>query len=492
MILPIVRFETPYLAWFQEKVRTPTLDTYFAFTANLGTHTFFTIFIPLLFWCGYARFGHAIVHLLASGVFFSGFMKDLLCLPRPLSPPLQRISMSESAALEYGFPSTHSTNAVSVATYILFLLRSPDSTLSARTTLMFEGLTYLYVCSILIGRLYCGMHGFLDVIVGSTMGILITYFQCTYGDAYDDHILSGSAKDVFLVALVILALVRIHPEPADDCPCFDDSVAFAGVLLGEAVAHWHFGQASSFWDLPYPSTAPYRIEYMGWPRTILRLCIGVLMVFAWREIMKPSLLQILPPIFRALEKAGLDLPRRFFTKASEYKNIPAHLHDHDVLPDFSEIPSILSTIRRRRAISVGPQSEADAYETLAYREKRRHDNLADGGTAPPAAEADHKHTLYNHSKIDEYEHMMGTGSPCLPPTGATTSDVDTTPLNQRTSPENDVEEFTEAELFSRIAKPRVRYDVEVVTKLIVYSGISFIVIEAAPILFSMTGLSVQK
>lgn len=59
MILPIVRFETPYLAWFQEKVRTPTLDTYFAFTANLGTHTFFTILIPLLFWCGYARFGHA-------------------------------------------------------------------------------------------------------------------------------------------------------------------------------------------------------------------------------------------------------------------------------------------------------------------------------------------------------------------------------------------------------------------------------------------------
>lgn len=65
---------------------------------------------------------------------------------------------------------------------------------------------------------------------------------------------------------------------------------------------------------------------------------------------------------------------------------------------------------------------------------------------------------------------MGTGSPRLPPTGATTSDIDTIPLNQRASPENDVEEFTEAELFSRIAKPRVRYDVEVVTKLIVYSG----------------------
>jgi hypothetical protein len=32
---------------------------------------------------------------------------------------------------------------------------------------------------------------------------------------------------------------------------------------------------------------------------------------------------------------------------------------------------------RRRAISVGPQSEADAYETLAYREKRRRESIGE-------------------------------------------------------------------------------------------------------------------
>jgi hypothetical protein len=45
------------LAWLQEKMRTPTLDSYFAFTANLGTHTFFTIFLPILFWSGYSTLG---------------------------------------------------------------------------------------------------------------------------------------------------------------------------------------------------------------------------------------------------------------------------------------------------------------------------------------------------------------------------------------------------------------------------------------------------
>lgn len=41
----------------QDKLRTPALDSYFAITANLGTHTFFMIGLPILFWCGWASFG---------------------------------------------------------------------------------------------------------------------------------------------------------------------------------------------------------------------------------------------------------------------------------------------------------------------------------------------------------------------------------------------------------------------------------------------------
>jgi len=58
-LLPIVRWETPYLAYFQGAVRTPFLDSYFAISANLGTHTFYMVGLPLLFWCGYASYGKA-------------------------------------------------------------------------------------------------------------------------------------------------------------------------------------------------------------------------------------------------------------------------------------------------------------------------------------------------------------------------------------------------------------------------------------------------
>lgn len=257
------------------------------------------------------------VHLLASGVFFSGFIKDLLCLPRPLSPPLQRITMSGSAALEYGFPSTHSTNAVSVAVYALYLLNSPDSTLSDVLNFFLQGITYLYVISIVLGRLYCGMHGFFDVVVGSALGVLLAVLHCTFETAIDQYVQVGSGKQVALVVLVILALVRIHPEPADDCPCFDDSVAFAGVMIGAQVAYWNLARANATWNNPHPATLPHsRYESLGWVTMGLRFLIGVVLLFAWRETMKPTLLRILPPVFRGLEKLGLVLPRRFFTNAS--------------------------------------------------------------------------------------------------------------------------------------------------------------------------------
>jgi dihydrosphingosine 1-phosphate phosphatase len=255
------------------------------------------------------------VNVLAAGVFWSGFVKDLLCLPRPLSPPLQRITMSGSAALEYGFPSTHSTNAVSVAIYALWLLRS-DTTLSPAVNIACQAALYLYALSIVVGRLYCGMHGFLDVILGSGLGALLAWVQCAYGPAFDNWIASAPANEVFLMVLIVLVLIRIHPEPADDCPCFDDSVSFAAVFIGVTVGCWDLSRSTITSANLAPDAIPYRLESLGWFKTALRFIVGILIIFAWREVMKPLLLRVLPPVFRGLEKAGLLLPRRFFTRAS--------------------------------------------------------------------------------------------------------------------------------------------------------------------------------
>ena len=224
--------------------------------------------------------------------------------------------MSGSTALEYGFPSTHSTNAVSVAVYALFALRAPDTTLAPLTNTILQILAYSYAFSIVLGRVYCGMHGFFDVMVGIILGALLSIVQCLYGAIYDNVLYSESAKAITIVILVILVLVRIHPEPADDCPCFDDSVAFAGTMIGVELGNWHYAKSGVAWSSPEPATVPFDIQELGWPRAILRILLGVVVIFAWREVMKPLLLRVFPPLFRIIERLGLSLPRKFFIQAS--------------------------------------------------------------------------------------------------------------------------------------------------------------------------------
>jgi hypothetical protein len=45
-------------------MRSPSLDSWFALTANLGTHTFYMVMLPILIWCGYVRFGRGLVESL--------------------------------------------------------------------------------------------------------------------------------------------------------------------------------------------------------------------------------------------------------------------------------------------------------------------------------------------------------------------------------------------------------------------------------------------
>ncbi|KAL5116461.1 Long-chain base-1-phosphate phosphatase [Pleosporales sp. CAS-2024a] len=496
-LIPLVRGETPWLALLQHRLRSPALDSYFAYTANLGTHTFFMVFLPIQFWCGYTSVGRATVFMLAAGVYLTGCLKDLVCLPRPLSPPLARISMSGSAALEYGFPSSHSANAVSVAFYAIHTLRQHPDAYPPAVGAALQALFYFYAVSIIFGRLYCGMHGFLDVLAGSLLGALITAFYLVYHDWLESWVFSGTYTDIAIATLTVVVLIRIHPEPADDCPCFDDSVSFLGVVIGINLGAWHYAQTGLALDHPIPSTVPFALEHMGLTKATLRILLGVVIIFIWRASAKSALLKALPPCFRLLEQARLNLPRVYFLNASKYTSIPTLRDDDNLIPPASELPERIMNLAhpRKRSVSVGPQSAADAYETLAYRNRRRRESVAavDTPEHPPLLGAALLPTPLQ-SRVHSYEQMMGTGQvyslekkpPLTPPESDTNAAGSAVQLSQTlTDEENETEK---RELFMQLMKPRVRYDVEVVTKLIVYSGIAWIAVEGNPLLFGLVGL----
>ena len=45
-----------------------------------------------------------------------------------------------------------------------------------------------------------------------------------------------------VIVPLCLYLVHRHPQPVDDCPCFEDAIAFMAVVMGEFLTRWYMTQ----------------------------------------------------------------------------------------------------------------------------------------------------------------------------------------------------------------------------------------------------------
>ena len=286
----------------------------------------------------------------------SSFMKDCFCSPRPFAPLVAQLSIG-THHLEYGFPSTHSTNCMSFVVYLYLLLQSvassPDSTFSTAPT-YYTAIFVLvwYAGSIILGRLYCGMHSFIDCIAGSLLGASIGLIQGAYGSLFEEIIAQANWTLPVGAPILCLLLTNQHPQPVDDCPCFEDAIACLALLTGTVISLWHAAQNGM--DVPsgfYTSRTPgWENITMGdtlvwWFFAVLKMVTGVSAIFAWRLIVKQIMHAILPPFFRwasgFVGNIGWQLPtRRWYTPATEYDSVPADgLHP---IPSSMNLPAELS------------------------------------------------------------------------------------------------------------------------------------------------------
>lgn len=421
LLLPIIREETIILAKMQQVIRCPLLDFYFAWTANLASHTFYVLMLPPPCWFGGSHLARDLVYVLGLGIYFTGFLKDYFCLPRPRSPPLHRITMSSYTTEEYGFPSSHSANATGVTLLILLRIMNKEGLSTITYYSLIIGLMVYYV-SLIFGRLYCGMHGFLDVIVGGTVGMLIALFRHFYGEQWDELIFGNSLGMIFSAILIIVMfvlLIHIHSEPVDDCPCFDDSVAFIGVLIGLDLAHL-VSFRTGYFAATNPQHDPYLVPYdpnSGIVNHILRFVLGVLLVVTWKTLSKPLVFTILPPIYKIV---GVYLPRRNYISTAHTKTSIRKIRSTSISNDMG-IGDLNSFIKgmtdHSKKDEVGPDTDIDYYEMMSYNQK----------------------TLANNTKG---ESPGSANSPAPPP-----------PMRK-----------------SGVFK--YRYDVEIVGRLIIYAGIA--------------------
>ncbi|CAJ0760700.1 2603_t:CDS:2 [Entrophospora sp. SA101] len=285
LILPIIRSETKLLTRIQGSLRNSFFDWYFTTSASLGNHTFFLIALPIIFWFGYAPFARGWVDFvgIGLGVVWSGYVKDMLCLPRPLSPPIQRLTVSGTLHLEYGFPSTHTTNAVSITLYFLSFIFSVDEGKAVMEMVEEDGfynvliksiyVTILstYCLTITIGRIYCGMHSITDVLAGVCIGILSWWTQWGWQNNIEELILNDSLLVPIGIIFIGIFTIYIFPEPVDDCPCFEDCVAFIGVLVGMIFGSWRHAKSSYSLHGSGVANIPYDYNIIGFPISIARI-----------------------------------------------------------------------------------------------------------------------------------------------------------------------------------------------------------------------------
>jgi membrane-associated phospholipid phosphatase len=132
----------------------------FLLGASMGNEIFYCLFFPFWFWNVDGAIARKVGFLWGIFMYFGQATKDLLCMPRPASPPV--VKLEERYKAEYGFPSTHAMVSAGlplslvVLSYSRYNINLPISILIAS----------VFCCWVCCSRLYLGMHSLLDVIAG--------------------------------------------------------------------------------------------------------------------------------------------------------------------------------------------------------------------------------------------------------------------------------------------------------------------------------------
>ncbi|KAL0957978.1 hypothetical protein HGRIS_000155 [Hohenbuehelia grisea] len=562
-IVKSVHWESDVIARMQHAIRTPWLDAYFVYTSSLGTHTFFMTFLPIMFFFGFAELGRGLIIVLALGVYCSSFIKDLICSPRPFAPPVTRLTIG-SHHLEYGFPSTHSTNSVSIALFFFALVHHPHTSATASynpiadaaasqesnstshlttasaipsnmepvlsrdtfTTLVV--ILVIYTFSIVFGRLYTAMHSFTDCIVGVYLGATIWWAHTSFpgidvvlssgstaallaksvglgkiieetgalsiklcpglglGARIESWVVQGSYEVPLILIPLCLLAVNQHPQPVDDCPCFEDAIAFGSVVLGALLGRWSLGawRESHIKSIVMPGSGwvwdSAEYTWMSAPRSFndvalwwivatAKVVVGILAIFTWRLVAKSVLHITLPPTIRFVSRISpFSLPnRRFYTPATEYTNVPSEFSGPAsdfglrAVPSVIDLPSSVGVGEEMGGIGSGSGS-VEIHHVESY-DARVRENAAGGAGSKPRP-----------SPLGQF----GDGN--------NERSVDDERGEYKASPK------AEREVRDKHGKPVKHYDADVLTKVIVYAGIALIATEGMPLLFELLGWGIKS
>eukprot|EP00249_Psilotum_nudum_P015287 c25244_g1_i1 orf=379-1620(-) len=265
------------------------LDSLFALVSFLVSLEFYTIFLPFLFWTGHCRLARQMTLLMASCVYVGNCLKDTISAPRPPSPPVRRLTATESErdfAMEYGLPSSHTVNTICLLGYLLLYLMEGFDLSTFWLVTFFSTLLAL----VSFGRLYLGMHSPIDILGGVFVGCSVLGFWCLIDEPLDFFITQGNNVLPFWVSLSFILLFA-YPMPEMPTPSFEFHTAFNGVVLGVV-----WGVHRTYWQYHHENMVRLTGIGFGAEQIIKRHLVGVPLILAAKFISRELAKQLLPAL----------------------------------------------------------------------------------------------------------------------------------------------------------------------------------------------------
>ncbi|KAM6988174.1 sphingosine-1-phosphate phosphatase 2 [Tautogolabrus adspersus] len=301
----------------QYEVRNLILHYVFLLSAGLGHEVFYITCLPCIHWNLDPFLCRRLVNMWTVVMYIGQVMKDLLKLPRPLSPPVVKLETRVDA--EYGLPSTHAMAATAIS--FTLLLSAPS-----RLQFQFEvGLLIAVTLSSLVclSRLYTGMHSILDVVCGALISFVLLYVTYPYWETLDHFQLTSPVSPV--VALLLpLFLSYMYPELDHYSTTRGDTTTILGAGAGCSIGYWVNEQLGQTFEpqgeLPVPLPT---LTAGALPLGFARFLLGVLALVGTRQVVKTLSLRVLYSWYRvpkndnsARRRREIEVPSKFATYTS--------------------------------------------------------------------------------------------------------------------------------------------------------------------------------
>lgn len=269
---------TPVVVTIQN-YRTPLRTAVMKAISFLGTEDFYTVLFLLLYWTLDSRLGRLFGVLMGIGFYVTGYLKNLICLPRPPSPPV----VPEEKAHDWALPSHHSLLGTVLPWYI-WLYVNMHHDLSLRLLIVIFATIVLWSFSVLFSRLYLGVHSPADIVAGGFVGVIVLSLWLQVDDLVDDFISQQKIEKPLQCVLLFVAMLYVHPRSDPANPSFTDNCCLSGVVTGLI-----FGRSQRSRLLGFPSTLETSpdISLLTFVYVAtLRMMAGAVVVFGLRAVLK--------------------------------------------------------------------------------------------------------------------------------------------------------------------------------------------------------------